>query len=382
MLMKTQAFRHLNLFWLIVFSMTYSSLSFSQSFIGNSTIKNFEAISSSDTNLLVGNSNCATSIASVKVAKNGLLVTMNKPKNCKFKYLELTLGQEVFPLAGLGDEFEPSGENYRWRSNSQNGTLFFVKNENQTIPQLNTMRIREPFCNEGSCLSSAMILVASIPANVVTPAQAAINANIEAAAAARQQAKVPVVPPPIPVSVPSASAPVAVICVDNNDGTFTGTDGTVWQKCAVGQVWLGGRCVGERKTVNWYEATIEAKYDRYLGNKDWVVPTEQLFRKTLIDENCNNHDVIKRRDSESVKGYWWTSTPTKKPGQAEIMSENTGGGTAYIEYHVSTKNDWNAQPTGIGVTLVRMPPAAELAIIRNSSKQAELEISKRLQQPK
>lgn len=374
--MKTQAFRNLKLFLLLVFSLTNTGLSFSQSLIGNSAIKNFEEISLSETNLLVGNNTCATSITSVKVAKNGLLVTMNKPKNCKFKYLELTVGQEVFPLAGLGEEFEPSGENYKWRSNFQNGSLFFVKNENQTIPQLNSMRIREPFCNDGSCLSSAMILVASTPANVVTPGQVAINASIDPAAPTSQQANVPVVP------VNNTIAPLLAMCVDNNDGTFTGADGAIWQKCVVGQSWLNGRCVGERKTVNWYEATIEAKYDRFLGNKDWVIPTEQLIRKTLIDESCNHHDVIKRRDSESVKGYWWTSTPAKKLGQAEIMSENTGGGTAYIDHHVSTKNDWNAKPTGIGVTLVRKVPSGDFATIQNSFKQAELEISKRLQQPK
>lgn len=344
--------------------LVFGSIGYAQSLVGRNELKAFQAVSSQDILLEVGNGNCATSITRVQIAKNGLLLTMNKPKSCRFKNLELTMGANVFPLAGLSEEFESDADHYVWRSGSLQGNLFFAKAENQNYLPLNALRMREPLCLQGSCLTGAMALVANTPAKPVVQPEPAKPASVAAAV--------------LPVENKDAQLPTTAFntqpttfCSDNNDGTFTSKDGVIWQKCAAGQTWRNGRCFGEFRVGNWFEAVFIAKSDRFLGKDDWVIPTEPLIRNTFINEGCESHLVIKKRDSDTVNGYWWTSTAGKNKNQSEIMSENTGGGSAYLDHGSRVKNDWNGKPVGIGMTLIRIPIAAEIRTIFEAFSQTE-----------
>lgn len=85
----------------------------------------------------------------------------------------------------------------------------------------------------------------------------------------------------------ATSAPAApATCRDNGDGTFTGSDGTIWQLCLYGQTYQNGECTGTPKKVGWYEAMEAARSNRFLGHKDWILPSTAFFNGSIHPKKC------------------------------------------------------------------------------------------------
>lgn len=80
-------------------------------------------------------------------------------------------------------------------------------------------------------------------------------------------------------------------CRDNGDGTFTGTDGTVWQLCLYGQTYANGRCEGSPKNVSWYEAMNAAKDSTFAGKNDWIVPNTAFLKGSIHPEKCAHPNI-------------------------------------------------------------------------------------------
>ncbi|MBL8434457.1 MAG: hypothetical protein JNL99_05930 [Zoogloea sp.] len=117
-----------------------------------------------------------------------------------------------------------------------------------------------------------------------TGSQAAI-ASAEVLATTRLQKEMIAKAQSVPVAAPSA-APKPVACRDNGDGTLTGTDGTIWQLCLYGQTYQNGECTGTPQKVGWYEAMEAARSDRFLGHKDWILPSTAFFNGSIHPTKC------------------------------------------------------------------------------------------------
>lgn len=114
-------------------------------------------------------------------------------------------------------------------------------------------------------------------------------------------------------------------CFDNNNGTYTGKDGTIWQKCLIGQSWDAGAqiCTGSPRQVSWTEAISSAAKDQFLSRSDWIIPTEEVFARSLGDPKCRHPRFSMTEKSKSVYAKMaqlqiegaslWTSNPGRSP---------------------------------------------------------------------
>lgn len=96
----------------------------------------------------------------------------------------------------------------------------------------------------------------------------------------------------------------------NPDGTVTDlTTELVWSRCAFGQSWDSGKCVGEPTQLNWLDAHLAAR-DFVLGGRgDWRVPNIKELN-SIVDIACSpalNTNIF-GKISDTNKLNFWTST--------------------------------------------------------------------------
>jgi hypothetical protein len=107
------------------------------------------------------------------------------------------------------------------------------------------------------------------------------------------------------------SAPTARF-TDNGDGTVTDTaSGMMWMRCALGQSWDGGTCVGDAQSFAWTEAEGAAQAVNKSGEQffsDWRVPG--LRDLALIAEReCQDPRINLTVFPNTAATFFWTSTP-------------------------------------------------------------------------
>ena len=128
----------------------------------------------------------------------------------------------------------------------------------------------------------------------------------------------------------------------NGDGTVTdGQTGRQWMRCALGQTWQRGTCIGEAEKYDWQAAQDAAnalnRQGGYAGYRDWRVPTIEELR-TLI--YCSSGQPKTWNDTgESCEGdyqrptiyqpafpntpllwYWSSSTYAGNPDKARLVN--------------------------------------------------------------
>lgn len=252
---------------------TISTISQPQSLINNKSIKNFQAKFSTDIATNVGSGSCETSIANIKAAGNEILVTVKKPKKCAFETLELIYGSDVFPLSGLGEEFETKNALYKWRDDVQQGSLLFSKNSNQLVINPAELKIREPRCGDVNCLTSTGL-----------PPQKEITESPQPEAKSNTSSTG--LPPQKEITVsqqPEAKSSTFAESVAENlttleQGLFRDNrTGLIWRRCALGRTFNEKRtsfqCEGKATKAPWLDMVILASRDRYAGFNDWRLPT-------------------------------------------------------------------------------------------------------------
>jgi predicted nucleic acid-binding Zn-ribbon protein len=122
-------------------------------------------------------------------------------------------------------------------------------------------------------------------------------------------------------------------CTDNNDGTFTARDGSLWQKCAFGSTFQNGTCVGSAVAVKWTDAITAAKTDRFLGHSDWIVPSFDLYKNNFFDGKCDirgaaiqpTDDIDRQFRLKGVRGDFWTTEMGQNPDTAVVATRGIGG---------------------------------------------------------
>lgn len=107
--------------------------------------------------------------------------------------------------------------------------------------------------------------------------------------------------------------------VRNKDGTVTDPrNGTIWQKCNIGQTWNGKVCKGKTTEMPWWSAMQEAKKNRFLGHSDWRLPTfNELNAITGSSGVCGKQSgpahavsliLASPIDKEKSFGVFWSSS--------------------------------------------------------------------------
>ncbi|HOW80802.1 MAG TPA: DUF1566 domain-containing protein [Verrucomicrobiota bacterium] len=143
---------------------------------------------------------------------------------------------------------------------------------------------------------------------------------------------------------------------DHGDGTVTDVQtGRQWMRCALGQIWQGGTCIGKAKEYSWQAALDAANalnhQGGYAGYRDWRVPTiEELL--TLVycssgqPKTWNDTGKLCEGDYERptiyqpafpntpmpIVGFFWSSSPSApNAGVAWLVDFYYGSGHAFVK---------------------------------------------------
>lgn len=103
----------------------------------------------------------------------------------------------------------------------------------------------------------------------------------------------------------------------NNNGTVTDIEsGLTWQRCAVGQRWQGGACVGEAKPLTWNEARalIKPGQERQHGQAAWRIPKLTEIAG-IADIRCRSPRIDLSIFPGTLAKPYWTANNT--PGGRE-----------------------------------------------------------------
>ena len=104
---------------------------------------------------------------------------------------------------------------------------------------------------------------------------------------------------------------------DNADGTITDTaSGLMWMRCAVGQDWRDGTCVGESTRMDWMGAQSAAETVNSEGSlffSDWRVPSLRDLAM-IVERQCEQPRINLTVFPNTPAAAFWTTT--SRPGDA------------------------------------------------------------------
>jgi hypothetical protein len=117
---------------------------------------------------------------------------------------------------------------------------------------------------------------------------------------------------------------------DNGDGTVTdaGT-GLVWMRCAVGQDWSGGACIGFPRSETFDSAYLLTGRFFFAGRSDWRVPNIRELQ-TIVDRSRANPAFDPTSFQNLIDRFWSSSTLAGSPESAWYVDFSTGA-SAYRE---------------------------------------------------
>lgn len=116
--------------------------------------------------------------------------------------------------------------------------------------------------------------------------------------------------------------------VDNKNGTVTfKTTGLTWQKCSVGQTWVGDTCSGETMEMSWNDAMKLS--NSFAGYNDWRLPTKEELM-TMAD--VTSPTIITTYFPTTQSGWYWSSSPFASDSNSLAWSVNFYGGYSSFIY--------------------------------------------------
>lgn len=120
----------------------------------------------------------------------------------------------------------------------------------------------------------------------------------------------------------AAAAPAAQSCnpamrtytptsrfVPHDDGTVDDSaTGLTWMRCALGQRWEGGTCVGTPLGYTWQQALQAALDTEFAGRGDWRLPNIRELR-SIVERRCQ-YPAINQTIFPGEASYWyWSASP-------------------------------------------------------------------------
>ncbi len=100
--------------------------------------------------------------------------------------------------------------------------------------------------------------------------------------------------------------------------------GLIWQRCALGQYWVNGRCKGGAKEYTFTEAGKVAKSANDAGFNDWRVPTITELA-SIVDLACYNPAINIAIFPDTNSTWYWSSSPyVDNPSNAWVINFKYG----------------------------------------------------------
>ena len=136
---------------------------------------------------------------------------------------------------------------------------------------------------------------------------------------------------------------------DHRDGTVTDTQSKLmWMRCAVGQEWMKGHCVGTAARLSWAGAVEAAGAVNRRGNfffSDWRLPQVPELAG-IAERQCKNPRINLNVFPETPSDAFWTAT-SRATGDADFAFVIGFGGDG-VKY--------SSKLEGHDVRLVRTAP--------------------------
>jgi hypothetical protein len=116
---------------------------------------------------------------------------------------------------------------------------------------------------------------------------------------------------------------------DGGDGTVTDTRSKLmWMRCAIGQHWVKGNCVGQSSALTWTDAQQKANTVNKSGQffySDWRLP--QLPELASISERqCKSPRINLEVFPNTVAAFFWSAT-SRPRGAASAPPGSAAGGS-------------------------------------------------------
>lgn len=181
-------------------------------------------------------------------------------------------------------------------------------------------------------------------------------------------AKAQLAPPAARPAAPAPAVPTPAACRDNGDGTLTGTDGTIWQLCLHGQTYKDGECAGKPVNLDWYQAMDAARDNRFLGHKDWILPSTAFTNGSLHPKKClhPNLEMHMKNINPAVSlprigRALWAANTHRSGRYTRVTDAEQIAGTAevYVDSSKATSFPYKHYPA-VQAVFVRHAPAADV----------------------
>lgn len=94
----------------------------------------------------------------------------------------------------------------------------------------------------------------------------------------------------------------------HDDGTaLQQADGLLWMRCALGQTWRNGQCIGRADNLTWSQAVLLATTHEFAGHKEWRLPTLREL-SGILEPACRAPSVNLEVFPGTSSNWYWTAT--------------------------------------------------------------------------
>nr|WP_256504620.1 DUF1566 domain-containing protein [Gilvimarinus xylanilyticus] len=107
----------------------------------------------------------------------------------------------------------------------------------------------------------------------------------------------------------------------HGDGTAThNPSGLMWSRCAMGQNFSEGSCIGRGDYIPWGQALVAAESLDYAGYTDWRLPNaKELY--SIVETSCWDPAINQSVFLNFQGQTYWTSTPhSEYPEEAWLLT--------------------------------------------------------------
>jgi hypothetical protein len=121
--------------------------------------------------------------------------------------------------------------------------------------------------------------------------------------------------------------------VINNDGTVTELEtGLTWMRCAVGQEWKGGRCVGEGRRFTWSDASRVTQSITVPSETaaNWRLPTLPELA-SIVERQCKHPRINLKIFPDTPADRFWTGTHQRNSDEKVYAMDFNEQGVIAVE---------------------------------------------------
>jgi len=130
----------------------------------------------------------------------------------------------------------------------------------------------------------------------------------------------------------AASTPEANFVI-NNDGTVTELEtGLTWMRCAVGQQWEGGRCLGEGQRFTWRDASRVAQSMKlpFEATVVWRLPTLPELA-SIVERQCKRPRINLEIFPDTPADRFWTASHQRNSEEKVYAMDFNDKGVVALE---------------------------------------------------